>query len=128
MRETAFKSDFIEHGRKLAALGAADPAIADFFNVSERTLHRWKQAEPAFAEALTLGKASADDRVEQSLYRRATGYSFEAQKVFVVDGKPVVVQHVEHVPADVGAAKFWLGNRRKPAPANPSTERTASHV
>ena len=124
MSETAFKSEYIEQARKLAALGANDREIGEFFGVSERTMTRWKCSDEGFAAALNLGKVAADDRVEQSMYRRATGYSFDAQKVFVVDGAPVVVGYVEHVPPDVSAAKFWLGNRRKQPRAQRQTKET----
>ena len=113
MIDTAIKPEHFDQARRLAALGANDREIAEFIGVSERTLHRWKHSEDGFAAALKLGKEAADDRVEQCMYRRATGYSFDAQKVFVVDGAPVIVSYVEHVPPDVSAAKYWLGNRRK---------------
>lgn len=61
---------------------------------------------------MKLGKEAADERVEQSLYRRAVGYSFDAIKIMQYEGEPVVVPFVEHVPPDVGAAQFWLKNRK----------------
>ena len=32
-------------------------------------------------------------------------------KIFLNDGAAVIVPHKEHVPPDVGAAKFFLSNR-----------------
>ena len=56
---------------------------------------------------------AADDRVERSLYARATGYSYDAVKIFhTKDGKIIKVPYTEHVPPDVGAICFWLKNRR----------------
>lgn len=110
-RPSAFKPEYVEQGRKLAALGATDREIADFFKVAESTLYLWKNTHPLFSEALKVGKAPADARVEQSLYRRATGYSFDAQKIFQYEGQPVTVPYVEHVPPDVTACIFWLKNR-----------------
>lgn len=111
-RPTAYKVEYIEQGKKLAALGATDREIADFFKVSESTLYLWKNTHPEFSEALKTGKAPADNRVEQSLYRRATGYSFDAEKIFQYEGHPVRVEFTEHVPPDVTACIFWLKNRR----------------
>jgi hypothetical protein len=47
-----------------------------------------------------------------SLYHRAIGYSYDAVKIFMHDGKPVEVPYREHVPPDVAACIFWLKNRR----------------
>ncbi len=111
--ETAFKPEFAKQARQMAECGATDREIAEEFGVSVRTLHRWKHTHEGFAEQLKLGKELPDDRVEQSLYRRATGYTFEAQKVLQYKGEPVVVDYLEHVPPDTTAAIFWLKNRRK---------------
>lgn len=97
----------------MAERGATDREIAEECGVTERTLNRWKHTIEGFAEQLKLGKEVADERVEQSLYRRATGYTFDASKVFQYRGQAVVVEHVEHVPPDTTAAIFWLKNRRK---------------
>lgn len=98
---------------KLAKLGATDREIADFFSVTETTLNRWKHTHPEFCASIKVGKEASDDRVEQSLYRKATGYSFAAEKIFQYEGNPVRVDYVEHVPPSDTAAIFWLKNRRK---------------
>jgi hypothetical protein len=61
-----------------------------------------------------VGKATADARVEQSLYRRALGYSHDAVKIFMPAGAvaPVIAPYVEHYAPDTTAAIFWLKNRR----------------
>lgn len=114
-RPTKFKPEFIEQAAKLAALGATDREVAEFFDVEERTLHRWKHTVPEFCQSLKVGKDCADERVEQSLYRRAVGYSHDAVKIFMPAGadKPVYAPFVEHVAPDTTAAIFWLKNRRK---------------
>lgn len=112
---TTFKAEYTATARSMAERGATDREIAEELGVSERTLNRWKLTQEGFAEQIKLGKEAPDDRVEQSLYRRATGYTFEAQKVFQYHGEPVVVDYVEHVPPDTTAAIFWLKNRRKDA-------------
>lgn len=110
-RPTKFKPEFVEQARKLAALGATDREAADFFEVDEATIHRWKHTQPEFCESLQVGKATADSRVEQSLYRRALGYSHDAVKIMTAEGSIHQVPFVEHYPPDTTAAIFWLKNR-----------------
>lgn len=112
-RPSKFDPKFIEQARKLAELGATDREMADFFQVAESTLHLWKLQHPKFSESLKVGKDVADDRVEQSLYRRALGYSHDAVKMHVIDGEVSTTAYVEHYPPDTTAAIFWLKNRRK---------------
>jgi hypothetical protein len=114
-RPTSFRPEFVAQARKLCELGATDADLADFFNVNRSTIHRWQSAEPAFREALQLGKAAADDRVVRALYNRATGYSHEAVKIFLPkdSAQPVLVPYIEHFPPDTTACIFWLKNRRK---------------
>lgn len=124
-RPTKFKPEFVEQARKLATLGATDREAAEFFDVNEATLHRWKHEHPEFCESLKVGKEQADARVEQSLYRRALGYSHDAVKILQYEGAPVVVPFVEHYAPDTTAAIFWLKNR-KPAEWRDAQQREMS--
>lgn len=112
-RPTAYRPEMVEQARKLSYLGATDREIADFFNVNEATLHRWKHEYPDFCESMKLGKEASDARVVQSLYRRAVGYSYDAEKVFQYQGEIIRAETVEHVPPSDTAAIFWLKNRRR---------------
>lgn len=113
-RPSKFKPEYVEQARKLAELGATDREAAEFFDVNEATLHRWKHTQAEFCESLKVGKETADARVEQSLYRRAVGYSHDAVKIFMPAGAdaPVHAPFVEHHAPDTTAAIFWLKNRR----------------
>lgn len=114
-RPTKYRAVFVAQARKLTLLGATDREVADFFDVDEATVYRWKHAHPKFCEALKVGKAEADERVEQSLYRRALGYSHDAVKIFMPANavRPVYAPYVEHHPPDTTAAIFWLKNRKR---------------
>lgn len=113
-RPSSFKPEYVEQARKLAQLGATDREAADFFEVAESTLYLWKHTHPEFSEALKVGKDAADARVEQSLYRRALGYTHDAQKIHVAsDGGITQVPYTEHYPPDTTAAIFWLKNRKR---------------
>jgi hypothetical protein len=110
---TAYRPEFADQARMLCALGAIDKELAQFFKIAMSTLYQWKIAQPAFSEALKVGKAEADDRVERSLYQLAVGYTFESEKIFCQDGKVIRAPIVEHVPPNPAACIFWLKNRRR---------------
>ena len=113
-RPTEYKPEYAEQAEKLCRLGATDTELADFFDVERETIRRWAIAHEDFCGALKAGKDYADERVVRSLYQRATGYSYEAVKVFMPAGAPapVYAAYTEHVAADVGAAARWLSSRR----------------
>jgi hypothetical protein len=112
-RPTKYQDSFVIQARKLAQLGATDREVAAFFEVAESTLNLWKLEHAEFSEALKVGKAAADERVQQSLYRRALGYSHDAVKIAVnAAGEVTQVPFVEHFPPDTTAAIFWLKNRK----------------
>ena len=112
-RPSKFKPEMVEQARKLCELGATDREVAEFFDIRESTLNNWKSAHPELLEALKVGKEAADERVSQSLYRRALGYSHDAVKIAVnAQGEVTQVPFVERYPPDTTAAIFWLKNRR----------------
>ena len=116
-RPTAYREEFAEQAAKLCALGATDDELADFFEVHRATIYRWKLDHPDFCDAIKSAKAAADERVERSLYQKATGYEVtEEQAVKVkVDQYKEEVEVVEvrkHIQAETTAAIFWLKNRR----------------
>lgn len=114
-RPSSLKPEHIKLAKKVALLGATDVEIADVLGVDVRTLYRWRNQNDAFCQALTVGKEVADAKVEDSLYRRATGYSHPAVKIMACDGVVKHEQYTEHVPPDVTACIFWLKNRRPEA-------------
>lgn len=117
-RPTKYKEEFSKQAEKLCLLGATDMELADFFEVSDRTIYRWQTQHPGFCQSLKAGKSEADDRVERSLYHRAVGYTFQSEKIVTVSmgnnqGSSVErVPVLEHVPPDTTAMIFWLKNRR----------------
>lgn len=113
-RPTDYRAKFCDKAKKLCENGATDLEVADNLNICAATLYRWKSQHPEFCEALKVGKAVADERVERSLYNRAVGYSFGAVKIFMPAGasEPVYAAYQEHCPPDPTSAIFWLKNRR----------------
>jgi hypothetical protein len=114
-RPPSYRAEFAEQAFRLCLLGATDAALAAAFGVDERTVNRWKVGHPAFCQSLKDGKAEADAKVAQSLYRRALGYEHDAVKI-VADAKTGaehIVPYVERYPPDTVACIFWLKNRQK---------------
>jgi hypothetical protein len=114
-RPSDYRVEYAQQARKLVERGATDTEIADFFEVSVRTIYRWKNEFVEFCHALKAGKEEADAIVERSLYQRATGYEVDAVKIFCdKEGKVTKVAYREIIPPDTTAMIFWLKNR-KPA-------------
>ena len=107
-----YRDDFARQAEKLCALGATDNDLAEFFDVSARTIRRWKLEHEAFCGALRLGKGLVDDQVERSLYQRAVGFSCDTVKVFTHQGQVIRAEYREYYPPDTTAAIFWLRHRR----------------
>lgn len=113
-RPALYKPEYAEQARKLCQLGATDLDLADFFDVSIRTIYRWQAENEDFWHARKIGKDIADEHVERTLWQRAMGYTFDSEKVFQYQGEIIRAPFREHVPPDTTAMIFWLKNR-KPA-------------
>lgn len=111
-RPTKFKTEFIKIAESMAKLGATDIEVADALGIDVRTLYRWKGENEPFCQALKAGKAEADDRIERSLFARASGYEHDEVDIRVVGGEIVQTPIRKYYPPDTTAAIFWLKNRR----------------
>lgn len=111
-RPSSYKPEFAKQAEEACAAGLTDHELANMFGVTEVTINAWKGRYPEFSLALKRNKPVADARVEQSLYHRAVGYSYEAVKIMSVGGEVVKVPYTEHVPPDTTAMIFWLKNRQ----------------
>lgn len=111
-RPTKYKPEYPDQAGKLCALGATDAQLADFFDVSVSTINLWKVEHQEFSESIKVPKAQADERVEQSLYRRAMGYEHDEIDIRVVDHAIVQTPVRKYYPPDSTAMIFWLKNRK----------------
>ena len=93
-------------------LGATDKQISDFLEITEETLNQWKHKYPEFSESLKGAKSELDTKVEQSLYRRARGYSHKAIHFDSFKGDVTETEYTERYPPDTTACIFWLKNRQ----------------
>lgn len=102
----------------LAIQGKTVAEIAKEIGVARSTLNKWISENKELADAINEGRDIADAKVERSLYKRATGYTYKEKKVVQTvdkDGnqKPARVEITEKVvPPDVTAQIFWLKNRK----------------
>lgn len=113
-RPSEYRQEFVTEVLTMAEGGATDMEIADSLEVSVRTLYRWKAQHEDFRQALKIAKDVADERVERSLYQRATGYEQDSVKIFMPAGaeSPVMAPYREVIAPDTTACIFWLKNRK----------------
>lgn len=104
---------------KLAAVqgwarnGLTCEQMAHNLGVSLTTFYKYQAQETEFANAIKKGKEVVDFEVENALLKRALGYEYEETKVEVEEsGKKKVTKTKKFIPPDVGAAAFWLKNRK----------------
>lgn len=105
--------------------GLTDEQIAQELGVAKSTFNLWQEKHPEFSEALKGSRRFTDSLVEDSLLKRALGYTIkevqiESERTVILgtDGKerPAVIRKVKrikkHVLPDVTAQIFWLKNRQ----------------
>lgn len=103
--------------------GLSNVQIAQNLGISVSAFDKYRREHEELVDALNQGKEDAEVIVENALFKRATGYKYKEitkmrQKVYGEDGdwtgeyKMVVTKKVtKEVPADVGAAQYWLEHR-----------------
>lgn len=112
-RPSKYKEEYAEQAYKLCLLGATDKDMADFFDVDEATINRWKESQQAFCESIKRGKTLADATVAQKLYHRAIGYEHKELITASFQGQITDTMEVtKHYAPDPTAAIFWLKNRK----------------
>ena len=83
--------------------------------------HNWKKdamltGQPTNVQAALKEKpvsaAKADARVEESLHRLATGYTYQEERVLVVNGEIVKTMVLRYCPPSLEAQLIWLQSRQ----------------
>ena len=109
------------------AAACTDQELAGKLGVTRSTLALWKKTNSDISDAISRGRADvhACENVEKTLLDRALGYTATVKKGFKVrhvrysdegrrlseDEEIVMVEEEQHIPADVGAIRFFLTNR-----------------
>jgi hypothetical protein len=91
-----------------AKAGMDDEMICTTYGCSSELFSKWLKLYPSMRDALEAGRAECDHEVVAALHQRAKGYEYTE----TAPTKNGAVTVRRHMPADVGAAKYWLGNRR----------------
>lgn len=111
-RPSKFTPEMCPQAEKLCKLGATDKELADFFEVDERTINRWKDESKEFRQSLKSGKEIADAEIASKLYHRACGYEHDDVHISNYQGAVTITPIKKHYAPDTTAAIFWLKNRR----------------
>lgn len=111
-RPSKYKQEYAEQAKKLCLLGATDAKLADFFEVDEATINRWKHDFPDFCKSLKAGKIQADAEIAESLFNRAKGYVAPDLDIKMYEGEIIETPYMKHYPPDATSMIFWLKNRQ----------------
>ena len=95
--------------QKLCAIGFTDAQLAEFFEVNETTINRWKVDHVEFMRALQVGKEETDALVERSVLKGITGYYVETEEV---NAKGDTKRVKKWVPGNPGVGMRWLSCRK----------------
>ncbi|MDU2285234.1 Xaa-His dipeptidase [Clostridium paraputrificum] len=109
-----------------ASMGLSESQIAYNLGISRSSLENYKKQNLDILNSLKRGKSRASFKVENALYKKATGYVVKEQvptkvkETYYDDNgnkcikeNVVVVEAEKEVPADIQAIKFWLINKEK---------------
>lgn len=109
-----------------ASMGLSETQIAYNLGISRASLENYKKANLDILNSLKRGKNQADFKVENALYKKATGYivketvAVKCKDIYYDDrGNKCqkenlgTVEITKEIPADVQAIKFWLINRNQ---------------
>jgi hypothetical protein len=91
-----------------ARAGLIDGQIAHNMGICRDTLNEWQKTYADISDTLKRGKETSDRRVENALFKRATGFQY-TESIDEVPG--IKVAHKRALP-DVTACIYWLKNRR----------------
>lgn len=112
-RPRKYTQEYNDQARKLCLLGATDKDLANFFEVEESTINKWKLDFPAFSESIKAGKEVADANIADRLYQRAMGFEHDSEEIKIIGSEVERVPVRKVYPPDTTAAIFWLKNRRQ---------------
>jgi hypothetical protein len=98
--------------------GLFEIQIAKNLRISKATFEVYKKEHQDFKDALRVGKEVADVVMENAMYKRGTGYTYDEVTTEITTttaGKELarkVRKVTKHVPADPSTGMWWLCNRK----------------
>ena len=109
---TSYKPDYNALARNYCLLGATNEELAQFFEVSHRTIDNWIATHGAFGKSVRDGRLHADAGIASRLHERAMGYVQVIERRELCRGEEKVITTTVHYPPDTNACMFWLRNRQ----------------
>jgi hypothetical protein len=96
--------------------GLTNDQMCEKLGIAPATWYEYANKHPMFSDLINWGKAVINTRVENSLFRTATGYEYEEIKTIVEEDKngkkKTRIEKVKrHQPPNPTAMIFWLKNR-----------------
>jgi len=92
------------------AHGATDDEAATLAGICRKTLHTWRKDDPDLEEHLSAAKARADHRVQDTLFKLATGQVVVQDVPHVTKLGTVILVDEPQAPS-YPAIRLWLTNR-----------------
>lgn len=93
---------------QLARFGHPESEISTILGISAQTLKKWKEASPAFADALRVGKAQVLSDCEAALYKLAVGYEYWDWELKTYKGRTTREKVLRYHHPEYQAAKLIL--------------------
>jgi hypothetical protein len=112
-RPTKYEVKMNRQAYLLCLRGCIDKELAEFLEINTDTLNEWKKKYPKFKAAIQKGKADADNKVAESLFKSAMGISYTESSIEESEDGMVKRETKKFVPPNITAIKFWLINRDK---------------
>ena len=98
--------------------GLTDQQISHNLGIHRDTFYNYKKEHSDFSDALREGKEVADVVMENAMYKRGTGYTYDeitTEITTTTTGKELarkIRKVTKHVPADPSTGMWWLCNRK----------------
>lgn len=100
----------LEQLRTWGEEGLSYDLIARNMGISRNMLQRWRSEHFEIDEAILLGREVATGKVEEALFKKATGYW---KTKTIIDNKGGEHEVQEYVEPDIKAIQYYLNNRAK---------------
>jgi len=119
------KPEKLKQISKWAESGLLREDIAKNMGIHVATLYEWQSKYSEFADVLKIATFSADEKIENALYKNGIGYWYKEEVALKIKteyyrkGQKYVKEKIEIVTlnkwhqAETTAQIFWLKNRRR---------------
>lgn len=114
-RKSTYKKEHAKIAYNMCLLGATDEQLAQVFEVSSRTINKWKTQFDDFRSAIRRGRTLEDGEIVAALAKTAKGYTHPEEKIFQYKGEVIRAKTRKRYAPDTQAAIFLLGVRQSMA-------------